>query len=532
MKKIFTLLFLSFFYFLSVAQFKLIAEGPVFEEPETGYNKIVQLKNGYTAFIHIATKDGIDLKIYDPAHAQKVVKHIDPAYGKLKSGSVESVFEINGDIILMISEVDDKVPVLYRLIIDGKAGTLKEEKKIAELKKVNLGQGYAALFGNVPIPDFFIRKDPASDNYALSMFNSFASDRNKRIEIVHYGADHKELSRAYYSSPDNKFKYMNYIDMAVIGKEKVSVLAFAYNTASSGGKESELVLANLNQGVKEVTLDELKFSQDKTIDYGIVRFNPVTKKIILLAAAKAKKKGTFYETLYETIIAYVDPFSRKLEKIVSPYPKQANEKNIELFGKKATYKGMPQNLFINTDGSFSVVYEEITIISYNRVVNTSLENIAVSLFNAEGNESQSYLIPKSHGLSNTALNPLYHSVREGTAHYSHQGNQFKSFAYLSGSDKNYVLFNDIERNAESQMKGKITTISGVGECDGFYFNIAGNNVLPQRQFVFGKPQGKGDHNLGLFAISDYNKESNVYVTLKLEKEGRSKGVRVVWLQPQ
>lgn len=32
MKKIFTLLFLSFFYFLFVAQFKLIAEGPVFEE--------------------------------------------------------------------------------------------------------------------------------------------------------------------------------------------------------------------------------------------------------------------------------------------------------------------------------------------------------------------------------------------------------------------------------------------------------------------------------------------------------------------
>jgi hypothetical protein len=446
----------------------------------------------------------------------------------LKSGSVEGVFEINGDIILMISEVDDKVPVLNRLIIDGKAGTLKEEKKIAELKRVNLGQGYAALFGNVPIPDFFIRKDPSSDNYALCMFNSFASDRNKRIEIVHYGADHKELSTAYYSSPDNKFKYMNYIDMAVIGKEKVSVLAFAYNTASSGGKESELVLANLDQGAKEVTLNELRFSQDKTIDYGITRYNPVTKKLILLATAKANKRGSMYETL----IAYVDPFTRKLEKVVSPYPKQASEKSIELFGRKASYTGMPQNLFINNDGSFSVVYEEITVISTDKITNTNLDNIAVSLFDVQGKEIKSYFIPKSHRLNSTYLRPLYHSVREGTAHYSYGGNQFKSFAYLSGNNKSYLLFNDIERNGESQLKGKITTISGVGECDGFYFNITGNNVLPQREFVFGKTDDKRDHNLGLFAISDYDKANNVYVTLKLEKEGRRKGVKLVWLQPE
>ena len=373
MQKISALFVVSFFYFLATAQFKVIAEGPVFEEPETGFNKILQLKSGYTAFIHITYKDGIDLKIYDPAHTQKVVKHIEPAYGKLKSGSIEGIFEINGDLTLMISEVDSKIPVLYRLIIDGKTGNLKEEKKIAELKRLSLGQGYAALFGNVPIPDFFIRKDPYSDNYALAMFNSFASDKNKRIEIVHYGSDHKEISRAYYSSPDNKYKYMNYLDMTVIGKEKVSVLAFAYNTAASGGKESELVLANLDQGAKEVTLHELRFSQDKIIDYGITRYNPVSKKVILLATARINKRGSTYETM----IAYIDPFSNKLESVIAPYPKQASEKSIELFGRKASYTGMPQNLFINNDGSFSIVYEEITVISSEHLIVTVLGNIAV-----------------------------------------------------------------------------------------------------------------------------------------------------------
>ena len=72
---------------------------------------------------------------------------------------------------------------------------------------------------------------------------------------------------------------MNYIDMAVIGKEKVSVLAYAYNTRASGGKESELVLASVNAGATKVTLDELDFTKDLEIKGGITRFNPVSKKI-------------------------------------------------------------------------------------------------------------------------------------------------------------------------------------------------------------------------------------------------------------
>jgi hypothetical protein len=88
-----------------------------------------------------------------------------------------------------------------------------------------MGQAYAAAFGGVPIPDFFIRKDPDSDNYALAMLNSFESDRNKRIEIVLYGANNQEVSRAYYTSPENKYKYLECLDMAVIGDKKVCVLA-------------------------------------------------------------------------------------------------------------------------------------------------------------------------------------------------------------------------------------------------------------------------------------------------------------------
>ena len=530
---------LLFSIFQVNAQFKMIAQGPVFKEPEKGFSKILQLKNGSTMFFHITYFDGIEVKIYDAAHKQKVVKRIDPAYGELipplygglKSGNVDGIFEINNDAVLMVSKVDAKIPVLYRLIIDGKTGALKEEKKIAELKRLSAGQGYAMGWGGVPPPDFFVRKDPYSENYAIAMFNTFESDRNKRIEIVFYGSDNKELSRAYYGSGENKYKYLQYIDMAVIGKEKVSVLAYAYNTKRSGGEESKLLLATVNAGNPSVTLDELDFSKDLEIDGGITRYNPITKKIILLVAAKRKKNE------YEAHLALIDPFERTIRNPTLIYPSDANVKSMELFGNRNKFTGLPQNLFINKDGSFSIVYEEIKVTGHTSssgtvVYTTELGHIAVSRFDTYGLEKASYFIPKNHRLPYSYLNPFYHSEREGSAQLLGGGNQFKSFAYLNGNDKIFVLFNDVERNAESVLNGKLTSITGVGDCHGFSFNVGGNDIMPHRNYVFGRPESKRENNLALFAISDYNRDTNVYVTLKLEKEGREKGVSLVWMQPQ
>lgn len=531
MKKLFFLLFVVLNSLSSNAQFKVIAAGPVFDEPENGFGKILHLKNGNTLFLHVTIKEGVNIKIYDAAHKQKVEKHLEPAYGKIKNGNIDGIFEINGDATLLISEIDEKKPVLYRLIIDGKTGHLKEEKKIAELNKLNLGQGYAMAFGGVSPPDFYVRKDAHSDHYAVAMMNSFEADRNKRIEIIFYGPDHKELSRAYYSSPEDKYKYLRYIDMTVIGKEKVSVLAYAYNTRSSGGKESELVLANLDEGSTSVTLQQLAFSKEMEAPDGITRYNPVTKKIILLATARMGKTNQ-----HAAYIATIDPFTSKVDKISDVYPTHANEKSRELFGQKNGYDGMPQNLFINKDGSYSVIFEEITIqqntfSSGSSVTITTLGNIAVLRFDASGKQTGSYLVPKRHKLINAWLPPFYHSDREGSAQLLKDGNQFKSFAYLNGGDKSYILFNDVHNNAESVLKGKLTTITGVGECDGFYFEISGLEVMPERKYVFGKPESKRDNNLGLFSISDYDPDNNLYVTLKLEKEGRDKGVRLLWMQP-
>lgn len=514
----------------SYAQFKVVAESPAFDEPEGGYAQILQMKNGNTLFFRSGPKDSYDLQFYDVKHQLKLTQNIIPNLEKRKSGGIESVFENNGDITVLLNELGDKTPMLYRLVIDGNTGKVKKDEKIAELKRVTRGQQYAMVFGGVPEPEFMVRKDPNSDNYAIAMFNSFESDRNKRIEVVHYGADHAALSRAYYSSPEEKYKYLEFIDMSVLGSEKVCILAYAYNTRASGGKESELVLASLDKGASAVTLDELKFSKGIKIAHGLTRFNPVSKKLLLLAAMDPEKKAT-----HSALLVTVDPVTRKIEKTSPVFPKEANKKNIELFGSKRTLTGTPTGLFINNDGSFTIVYEEIEEIvgttSSGAMYHsgTELGNVAVSTFDVNGKQITSYLTPKSHFLFNERKYAFYSAYHPGDVLYG--GNQFKSFAYLNGKDKMYVLFNDVEENIERMLKGKLTTIRGVTECEAYYYTLSGDNVLPARDLVFGKPEKKRDHNLAVFTVSDYDPVQDLFITLKLEVSGNDKRMKLVWMAP-
>src|ERR1700751_2929295 len=82
---------------LAQAQFKQIAESTAFKEPEEGYAKVLQMKNGNTLFIVVTNKKGIDVRVYDANHKEVAVNNIYPSYGKLSNGGSIGIFEINGD---------------------------------------------------------------------------------------------------------------------------------------------------------------------------------------------------------------------------------------------------------------------------------------------------------------------------------------------------------------------------------------------------------------------------------------------------
>lgn len=507
------------------AQFKPIAESTEFEEPDEGFTRVLQLKNGCTMFFHVTIKSGISVRLFDEKYKGKPARNIQPSFGKLKKARVDGIFEINGDATLLVSELEGKSPVLYRLIIDGATGKLKKEEKLAELEKLGFLRKRVTLTSIWGVPDFKVAKDPHSDNYAVFIYRASES-ASKRMEIIHYGADHNELNRAYFSMLNDKYKYLNFFDIAVLGSDKVVILA-------SVNDEGRYVFASLRKGQYIFSIEELNIPVNREPVSGILKYNQVTKKMMALVYQKTTEKRSHK---YYTSLTAVDLNSNKMDNVVKIQAATIDQKNKEIFGKKNDFEGIPQNLCINADGSCSVMLEEIEYIetrssSGSVRLHSMLGNIGVIHFDQQGKELGSYLVPKRQYIPGSWL-PLFYVALRGTAGQElFWADQYKSFGYISTPDKNYLLLNDVDENGKQLKKGKVTTIRAVTSCDLFGYPLEGNEVVPSRKMVFGEAGKKDGHDLGVILGADYMTSFNRYAALKLEIRGRRKKVKVVWLQP-
>lgn len=538
------LILLAFTLHLS-AQFTEIAKGPAFEEPEKGISKVLLLKDGSTFYFNLL-KSSLKVKIYDPNYKTVPLKPLSLGLGSLKGTEVVGCFEINGNVVLFISEFEEREPILNRVVINPKTCEVVSSGKIASLKRITLGDAYASIFGNVPMGDFMVSKDPYSDNYAIAYFNSFVSERDQRVEIVHYDKNHKEISRSFMSSPQDKFKYILIRNLVVLGDQQVIALLYAYNTRSSGGKEDDVLIASFSNNNQSVNYKVVDIQDGFSLGRGLLRYNPVTKKVLMVSTYEFSKRVRKELDIepgdmeYALQLHEIDPITLNVVKGTAMNGNDINKKYKDLFGERKNYSGLLQNFFINDDGGYSIIlegyYEEIQVYNGGRSTNTiqHLTDLAVINLDKKGFIRNGALLPKHFVVNTSAGNGVssFHASRDWSGIDLGGGNQFKLFAYLSGKNKNYVLFNDVQENADRIIKkGKVTAIRGLGECDAFSFETNSGEILPNRKYLFGAPDKK-EHNMALFAIADYDRERNIFATLRLEEEGRDKKVRLVWLKPE
>jgi len=512
---------LLLFAFAASAQFTKLAEGPEFDEPKSGYTQVIQLKSGGTVFFRVTLKEGIDIRVYDPSHKEKVATTLEPGYEKLTKGaSISGAFEINGDVVILISNFEDKMPVLTRLVIDGKSGRIKKEDRVRELMKMNMGQGYAMMFGGVKMPQFYAHASQSGNCYAVAAFNTFESDRNKRIEIIVFGPDHKQISRTFYSSPEEKYKYLDFLDLEVLDDQRVYMLVNGYNTRASGGKSSEILLGDVAKGSSSVAFSQIDLPKDSVAHRGVIKYNPITQQLIVVASLLEKEKS---QTVYN-YLTIVDPAThRSVKTIPAVLSDKVYGKSYNWLKKKDDFTGVLRDIYINDDGGFSIAYEEEAVITtYNGNYSNShveLNNIAVSIHNRDGALRSTYLVPKSNWIEQE----FYYSADYGF------GNQYKKFAYINKGDLSYLLLNDTERNISKVEKDRTPIkVIAISQCDAFFLPLAGNELIPNRDYFFGKPESSKEHNIASFGVSSYNKAANVFVTLRAMPSGRDKLAKLVW----
>lgn len=492
----------------SFAQFKIIAETKKFAEPAYR-SEIVQMKNGNTVLLSL-NSGGFDVRIYDASHNEKVISSISSSVS-LKAPVLENAFETNGDIALFLSGLDDgNIPTIVRLVIDGESGRQKDQKILATSDK-------RGRFNNMSA-SFTVKKNATSDNYAIAIYHALRDEREKRVEIIQYDGLHTETKRTFLVSADNDdYKFFVMMDMIVLDAERVAV--FLYNGKEKyfySTKKGRLVMATIDSKKAEPAYKVISLPEDIKFSFCEAVYNPANKKIYVLTGEERHKDDPIQQYYIkvdsQTGKDEVISFKRVNDAVNSSY---RNKYSIDV-----DYFGEFSEFHVNSDESFTAVYE----ISF--------------AYTATGG---------GMGFGSSGSTSTYYTGKILVVDYTRQGvlsaawfapklyivdlySPYKIYKYINTGKTRYICLNDTERNNDVK-KDKFIEIKAVGEMDAFYHVLSGADNFPKREYVFGDKE-KG-HELLALGTSNYNREKNLLVTLRLSKESPGdKEVSLVWLQPE
>ncbi|MBW8684950.1 hypothetical protein [Chitinophaga rhizophila] len=505
----------------SYAQLKTDAQSESFKEKKSlSIKKVLLLKDGNTFYLSLSKKT-MAVRIYNANHSLKTIQESKAPAGKGSAFRIIGMYEMNKDITMLLSTIVDHQIILKRLIFDGSTGILKEETKIDEMLKIpsiaNIGLGF-----NVPEPNFFSEAMPEGNGYAIATMNSFEQDRSKRLYVTVYGLDNTLLSRAYFKTTDERYKYIRYIGLLPLEKSKLGIAAYGYNTRSSGDKECALLFGTLIAGENHLTVAELQSSLAPP-HYSLVKYNPKSNKIMLLTK----------EYLADITASIIDPvknsiFTKPLMPDKTTNKKSYNDRALRL-----------ENVFANDDGNFTIAYEHFW---HHLIVGTPgsqgssrhfrLDYTLSTLSVDKLTELESYTIPKRWEVPNNSINSLDvpHAAIDLELAYKHMS-AMESFNFLEANGKKYFFLNETPENiARGQAEKSLKIRRSLQECDAYVFTLSGNKKVPPAKPFFSR-SAIGIDNLGMFKTYDYDSLKNKYVVVKAEQLGKKKSWRIVWMTP-
>lgn len=548
MKKTFILLFALMVSFgAAQAQTAGIERSEAFDEPNDGWNKLMQLKNGNTIFFHFSKKDGIEVTVYDKKRKEISSKTLESDMWeakKMKVSQIEGLYEIKGQPVIFLQQIQDHIPTLYRIIIDPQTGAKIKEDKLGEMQQLK-------LFGKTEPSTSYVEKDPASDNYAVVFSSGFSNETNANLEVVHYNGDHKEINRSMFASPGGKFKYLRFIGLTVDGDQNIYLCTYGFNLGNE--KESRIIVSRLHKGEKEFASNMLDFSEDFKDTKAVMHYNPSTKLLQVLTITVTQKKAQFMKglsTYYLALMTYLDPETLKAVAVKPLEGKMVSADLMKNAGKEDPYSGVPQDMIINNDNTTTVLMEEMRLEqTYNNGIlvseKTFLNNIGIEELDQKGEELHGYGITKSQ-LASGYIPNLYLAQKgkgywsygnAGTGHVVHSGfsmtgggntNAFMSFDYVNTDKARYILFNDAPKNIDKDATDKRTTVQAVSNTHTMCYKLDNGKVT--RSYLFGEPKDDNTNSFCYIEASNYQKETKTYATIVVERVKRDKETRIVWVK--
>jgi hypothetical protein len=505
-------------------------------EPGDGFDKILLLDNGYTAYLHFDKKAGIIVNMFDAQHKAATTDTVNARLfdvNALNDTEIDGIYEINGQVVVFLQQLVKMKPRLYRLILNGKTGKLVQEDQLGELPTIQHRD--VVVQDNFASHDFYVAKDLHSGYYAVASFAGGELDKKEtpgeRVQVYQYSPDHQQIGHSTSYLPLADYPYHGFLDMAV-HKDQV-YLVTAPLRIRKNAKDTSAMVAVSSIHDTEIKHQLLPYTANMQDIHANIQYIPASQKLVLLLT-NATGKGTKTPGV-DMQLSYLDAHTLEeyrhqplnLEKI-STY---AQEK-LKYTGP---YTGVPQRMITTEDGKVTLLFENIALFTSGGTnawnnLHTNMNDIGVLTLDSNG-IAQEGLAQIKMQIANGLYDPLFlYRRKKGQWMFRNRiqvlnTTPYLSFDYLNTAHGNYILFNDYLAYLDP---GGVYTdkkpLRYLTEANAVCYNAAG-----ERLFLFGTPETyKGFYCM--LGASDYKQEKSQYVTILVTRKGEARQANIAWVQ--
>ncbi|ACU63274.1 SAM domain-containing protein [Chitinophaga pinensis] len=534
------------------AQEPAVTRSAAFDDPEYGSGRLLLATNGNTLYFQFTRRKGIAVTVYDRQRQRTPIVY-NPIRSwsnwRMDEASLKGVFEMNGQAVVFMEKEIKRDLNLYRFIFDIQSGKLLQEDLVESIHMPGLILMPTGEF----LPKFYVRKDPASEYYAIAIFNERRGPDGQRMKVMHYTPAHQVINTGEYISTEDRYHHVVFLDMYVDRDRFVSLASYHYRENAISVKNAEIRLSSLQPGRVGFGHQSLDSTGDYRDVKAALKYNQEEGRLYLLTSVHAKSvkennimqqsKFAFDYALQMTIF---DPLSLQIKRQYFVKHPQLDDYVKDHLKYKNPYYGLIQDFYINPDKSVNLLFEEIYISEDNmssadsslvnitgKKYSTRLGEIAVVKLDSSGREINSYAIAKAQQAG--VKMGMYYQNRGGLGKISFLGRRpyfssipgFYSYRYLPANGA--IIYNDYAVNMNS-MDEDYRTKKDV------YFMSDANAVLAtydgkdiRKTYLFGEPSGEKEARFAELGISTYSDDGKQYATMMVERKGRHLNAYIVWM---
>ncbi len=528
---------------------------------QTGWNKVLYLKNGNTMLFNFDRNMPVIVKVFDSAHKEIASqKHLCRILdiSRFETAVFKGLYDVNGEAVLFFEQEHLSKRGLVRIRFNCNNGKIIEEKLMGE------SSGFARPM------QFYVMKNKEDDDYEILYCTEVAQLKQCDLHVTYYNSKHESIKDIPLDVDRKKYDLLY-----VVGAESqpngicitLNLTILVSNQTISGVSSKKAIydhhvaiyhIPKESSKVKKTVVD---VSTDVYPNYTKYTYNPFAKAFNLLLYSYQPIRYIFGLNIErgsasDNLFFKSDPDNGEIK--LNYVKNKVINSSIQKTDSAKVFYGIPLSMFTNENGLTTVISESYerfdepeTNVKYNYY--TYLGNIGITQLDDDGNELWGILLPHSEYFKSYKRfykplefaqkkeagypyceiprqdyqnpNPLvFNKLELPEQVYQRQFLSLNTYYH----DKNfYIIFNDVNRNFNNTIEKPGDTVFSFNNTNACYYKLNRKREIT-RHYLFGEPAAN-EYKCCFIEGADFDEKRGIYATLVQYKKGDDISLRIAWV---